>query len=137
MTESKPVSNQTAVAAIVALSILLTASLLVQVAVLRELGGVQEELGGVQEELGGVQEELSGIRAGTESTAARVTEIGAKTPGFPAKWEYDVVSIGDLEWDSKGLELGSEGWEILTARRASDSSNNFSYECIVKRPKIE
>jgi hypothetical protein len=130
MTESKPVSNQTAVAAIVALSILLTASLLVQVAVLRELGGVQEELGGVQEE-------LSGIREGTESTAARVTEIGAKTPGFPAKWEYDVVSIGDLEWDSKGLELGSEGWEILTARRASDSSNNFSYECIVKRPKME
>jgi hypothetical protein len=123
MTESKPVSNQTAVAAIVALSILLTASLLVQVAVLRELGGVQEE--------------LSGIREGTESTAARVTEIGAKTPGFPPKWEYDVVSIGDLEWDSKGLELGSEGWEILTARRASDSSNNFSYECIVKRPKME
>ena len=53
----------------------------------------------------------------------------------PPRWEYDVVSIGDAEWHSKAQDLGSAGWEIVTARRASDSDGNFAYECIVKRPR--
>lgn len=50
-------------------------------------------------------------------------------------WEYDVVTIGDDEWDSAADKVGSQGWEIVSARRASDARNNFAYECIVKRRK--
>jgi len=51
--------------------------------------------------------------------------------------EYAIDSIPDLEWDTKAKELGAAGWDIITCRRASDSDNKFSYECIMKRPKLE
>lgn len=50
------------------------------------------------------------------------------------KWEYKVDSVKDLEWSSTGNRLGRDGWEIISARRARDSFDNFSYECIMKRP---
>jgi hypothetical protein len=61
-------------------------------------------------------------------------------------WEYRVVSFDDDAWDkpaqfgtdSKILarpnDFGLEGWEIVSARRASDSLG-AKYECIVKRRK--
>ena len=52
------------------------------------------------------------------------------------KWEYKVGSVKDLDWETTGNELGSQGWEIINARRARDSLDNYSYECIWKRPLI-
>ena len=49
------------------------------------------------------------------------------------RWEYEVVNIGDAEWDSRAKVLGLAGWDIVTARRASGADGVVSYECIVKR----
>jgi len=51
----------------------------------------------------------------------------------PAKYDYMVDSIPDLEWASKGQALGQEGWEMVFARRASDSNGDMLYECIFQR----
>jgi len=50
------------------------------------------------------------------------------------KWEYAVDSIPDMEWETKGKEIGQSGWDMVTCRRASDGNDNFAYECIFKRP---
>ena len=49
------------------------------------------------------------------------------------RWEYEVFSIDDGEWGTKAQDLGASGWEIVTARRASDSDGTVAYECIAKR----
>jgi len=51
----------------------------------------------------------------------------------PAKYDYMVESIPDLEWGTKAQELGQEGWEMVFARRASDGNDNMLYECIFQR----
>jgi len=51
----------------------------------------------------------------------------------PVKYDYMVVSIPDLEWATKGQELGQDGWEMVFARRASDGNDNMLYECIFQR----
>jgi len=53
------------------------------------------------------------------------------------KWEYAVDAIPDLDWDTKGKQIGENGWDMVTCRRASDGESNFSYECIFKRPIVE
>lgn len=63
----------------------------------------------------------------------RLNEIEARTPQIPPRWEYEVFVIGDAEWGTRALAIGESGWEIVTARRASDSSDNVAYECIAKR----
>lgn len=51
-------------------------------------------------------------------------------------WEYRVESPGDSELQSKMDELGAEGWELVTARRATSGGGLFvSYEMIFKRRK--
>lgn len=62
--------------------------------------------------------------------------FGRPTPGVkPLPLEYNIETIPDLEWDTKGKELGDAGWDFITCRRASDGEKTFSYECIMKRPK--
>jgi len=51
----------------------------------------------------------------------------------PAKYDYMVESIPDMEWATKGQALGQEGWEMVFARRASDGNDNMLYECIFQR----
>ena len=50
-----------------------------------------------------------------------------------ATFEYDVVSIPDAAWKTQGSDLGADGWDMVSCRRASDEANKFGYECIVKR----
>lgn len=70
-----------------------------------------------------------------KSVALLLTAVNkaAEQAQEPAAWEYDVVSIGDTEWNTKGQELGYAGWEIIATRRASGADDQFLYECIVRR----
>jgi len=51
------------------------------------------------------------------------------------KWEYKLESPSDYSFTKTMNIYGEEGWELVSARRASDSSSSMSYECIFKRPK--
>jgi type IV secretory pathway VirB2 component (pilin) len=51
------------------------------------------------------------------------------------KWEYKLESPSDYSFTKTMNNYGEEGWELVSARRASDSSSSMSYECIFKRPK--
>jgi hypothetical protein len=58
----------------------------------------------------------------------------------PQKWEYKILPIADEIFTTQMQQLGDEGWEIVTARRASTGPENsskpiFAYEIIFKRPK--
>lgn len=62
------------------------------------------------------------------------TLIGNKTKAVA--WEYQIESVPDLSFAETMDELGSEGWELVFARRAQNSiTDDFSYECIFKRKK--
>ena len=52
------------------------------------------------------------------------------------QWEYWIASPADLELRARMRELGEEGWELVTARRATSRySDDASYEMIFKRPR--
>lgn len=54
------------------------------------------------------------------------------------KWEYRIVAVPDITFKIGIAELGDDGWELVTARRASSGegkSTEFSYEMVFKRPK--
>lgn len=54
----------------------------------------------------------------------------------PVVWEYKIESINDLVFSSTMNRLGEDGWDLVFARRAKDSTiDSFSYECIFKRPR--
>lgn len=54
------------------------------------------------------------------------------------KWEYSIEAIPDASFVKTLNSRGAEGWEIVSARRASDGATynpTFSYEVILKRQK--
>ncbi len=51
------------------------------------------------------------------------------------KWEYLTEFSQDVFFETTVDRHGDNGWELVFARRASDSSDKFGYECIFKRPK--
>lgn len=54
------------------------------------------------------------------------------------KWEYKIEAVPDLSFESSMTTLGDDGWELISARRASSGEGKsavFSYEIIFKRPK--
>ena len=53
------------------------------------------------------------------------------------KWEYKIDSIPDVKFEESINKLGSEGWELVFGRRARGIGDEFSYEMIFKRPKLE
>lgn len=62
------------------------------------------------------------------------TLAGQKTQTI--KYEYMVQSVSDLAFTESMNTIGSQGWELVVARRAQDSvTEKFEYECIFKRPK--
>jgi len=62
------------------------------------------------------------------------TLAGQKTQ--TVTYEYKVTSIPDTAFTENMNQLGTEGWELVFARRAQDSTTDeFSYEVIFKRPK--
>ena len=51
-------------------------------------------------------------------------------------WEYMISAPSDINLQDSLDTFGENGWELVTARRATSSrSNEFSYECIFKRRK--
>lgn len=54
-------------------------------------------------------------------------------PFETVRWEYGITSPPDDILDIKMDQFGNQGWELVTARRAADSSNKMSYEMIFKR----
>lgn len=49
------------------------------------------------------------------------------------KWEYRVVSVPDAQFETMMNAFGADGWDVVSARRASDGTATFSYELILKR----
>lgn len=62
------------------------------------------------------------------------TLAGQKTQAVV--YEYKIDSVPDLTFTETMNVQGSEGWELVFARRAKESSSDdFTYECIFKRVK--
>ncbi len=49
------------------------------------------------------------------------------------QWEYRRVVIREAGFDDEMNRHGHDGWELASARRASDGIGVFSYEVIMKR----
>ena len=53
-------------------------------------------------------------------------------------WEYMIEAIPDGSFEESINKLGAQGWELVSARRATSSvgeNTEYSYEMIFKRPK--
>ncbi len=59
-----------------------------------------------------------------------------KTTFGTTKWEYQIVAPSDTRLDSELQSLGNKGWEVVSARRATSSFGDASYEMILRRPKL-
>lgn len=69
--------------------------------------------------------------------AAKAYEI--PTAPTPNRWEYKVGKIPDEKFEESMNKLGAEGWEAISARRATDSVSTtapFYYEIIFRRPLL-
>ncbi|HCO23337.1 hypothetical protein [Gimesia maris] len=53
----------------------------------------------------------------------------------PQRWEYDIISPRDSVVVEKLNRLGAEGWDIVSARRATGYDNEASYEMLIRRAK--
>ncbi len=54
----------------------------------------------------------------------------------PERWEYKIADVPDTAFTGQTNDLGQAGWELISARRASDGSETsptYSYEMIFKR----
>jgi len=49
------------------------------------------------------------------------------------KWEYKLESPDDYSFEREMNEFGADGWELVFARRATNSYSGASYEMIFKR----
>lgn len=66
--------------------------------------------------------------------------VGLGTPLFGIlrpmpRWEYKIVSPSDTMLEDEIGRMGNQGWELITARRASSKYGDPSYEMIFKRPQ--
>jgi hypothetical protein len=67
---------------------------------------------------------------------SHVNEVGPLTLGAHPRWEYMIASPSDAAFSTEMSKLGDDGWEMVSARRASDGgeyTKKFSYEVILKR----
>lgn len=51
------------------------------------------------------------------------------------QWEYMIANPPDNSFDERMDGYGREGWELVTARRATSEYSDPSYECIFKRAR--
>lgn len=55
----------------------------------------------------------------------------------PPKWEYMIQAVPDQAFQEEMNKLGGDGWEAISARRASSGAESvFSYEIIFRRRKL-
>jgi hypothetical protein len=58
-------------------------------------------------------------------------------PARVQQWQYMITAPGDAAFDQQMNQLGRDGWELVSARRATSGSgysSTASYEMILKRP---
>ncbi|MBD0390840.1 MAG: type IV pilin-like G/H family protein [Nostoc sp. C3-bin3] len=68
------------------------------------------------------------------------TNLFTSNKSRPLLWEYKIESIDDVVFDATMHRMGSDGWELTSARRAlsgEGSSRQGLYEVIFKRPATE
>lgn len=61
-----------------------------------------------------------------------VVEAGKPTT---VRWEYRIEPSPDLSFEDSAATYGADGWELVTARRATSTYGPASYEMIFKRPR--
>jgi len=54
----------------------------------------------------------------------------------PTTWEYMIASVADLKFGEEMKLAGENRWELVFARRASNSRDEMMYECIFRRPAL-
>jgi hypothetical protein len=71
-----------------------------------------------------------------------LTCVGLPFPPFvPTRWEYVIVTVEDPIFMPKVNQLGNQGWELVSARRAVDGGGiagigaSAKYEMIFKRKR--
>lgn len=71
----------------------------------------------------------------TLALAALVTVALVPNTTQRPKWDYKIAAPSDLLFETEMSALGSDGWEVVTCRRAvgSDEGRTAAYECIFKR----
>ncbi|MVN85306.1 hypothetical protein GO986_00785 [Deinococcus sp. HMF7620] len=56
------------------------------------------------------------------------------------KYEYMTASPDDLKFEEEMNAMGAQGWKADSCRRASSENDfgatDFSYECVMSRPKL-
>lgn len=58
-----------------------------------------------------------------------------QTPMLRKSWEYKIFSPRDFNFEMEVNAMGADGWELVSARRATSSDGGSpSYEMIFKRP---
>jgi hypothetical protein len=73
---------------------------------------------------------LSG--AGDIHYLSQITHKIERQLSTPPKWSYLTKAIPDPDFDTEMRELGKNGWELVTARRALDGAAP-KYEVVMKR----
>jgi hypothetical protein len=80
------------------------------------------------------------LAAQNELIASLVRASNRQPPATPihvAKWEYKIASLSDATFDAEVNLLGTEGWELVFARRARDgegAAESVAYEMVFRRP---
>jgi hypothetical protein len=65
----------------------------------------------------------------------QVLSTVVKAANFMQKWEYKIDAPPDTNFPEHMNHWGAEGWEMVSARRATNESGyQSSYEVILKRP---
>lgn len=59
--------------------------------------------------------------------------VFTKVTQSKTEWEYKIAQPLDSLIESDLSDLGEEGWELVTARRAVGKYTGANYECILKR----
>ena len=67
-----------------------------------------------------------------EIIGVKIHQIDERLMVYQAKWAYQIVTPRDSAFESTMIGEGKEGWELVTARRATGGSG-AKYECIMKK----
>ncbi len=86
-------------------------------------------------------EEREARAAAIEKTQSAVGALGKKVDDLRdvvPLWEYKLANPSDVEFEHEVNLLGAQGWELVFARRARDSSaDSMEYEMVFKRRVLE